>query len=1100
MEAALRALRAVDFDWTTHLDSIWADSPFDVPSIQGEMRAELAQEIEDLRASASRNSPLGVALVGPAGSGKTHLLSALRAAVMDRGMFFVLVDMTDVGDFWETVLLGYVRSLQRANSSGETQLEVALRRIMRDAPALDFEFDDLRRAEPEQTMDHIDSVCRALSPRNPAKMREHQDVLRAMAFLASDNPDFQDIGYEWLQGIGVGEDIGKQRRFRHAKKSPSSIVEGISWFLSMAEPTVLALDQLDAIVAEHNLLSSIEDGQEPSARQKTSLGIVQGIAKGLTALRDTTTRTMTVVSALEATWEILKTRVAVSMVDRFQPPRMLRRIVEADSVAQLLEKRLASAYEGIFQPPYPAYPFSPAFFAAHRGLSPRAILKHCEDHRRACLRADVVSEAGVDEKPSPSKIPPRESVEDMLRKLADAQDVEAWLEKDDDRSLDVLIETACAALKEENPVPANVDVQIDSDFAGAGSCEPLHARLRLIFRDEGDRERHYAFRFIQSTNARAFQTRLKAALTGSGIAQELPFRRLGVLRTIELPGGPKTAELVEDFRTRGGVELRPSERELRLLGAIATLLKGDDAERVKDHLRSKRIVSRLPSFTDAARWLFVQGLPADANAPSVAMPPASVAVTPPATFAVPSTAPSAPEPTPPVRLGAAPTPEPIERVPAATNQAVAPTRPTAPLADRLPVGRRLIAQNLGEEVALPLENLTKHVVILAGAGSGKTVLVRALIEEAALLGVPSIVIDGANDLVRLGDAWPTPPESFGEAEHAKSQAYLDRADVVVWTPGRESGNPLTLGLLPDFQAVSGNPDEFQAALDLARGSLEQFVAPGKGTKDQLTRGVLASTLRFFAKSGGGSLQSFVAFLGEVPDEAVEGFDKGAKLAHEAAGLLRAAMETNPLLRGRGAELDPAVLLDSPHPGKTRVSVVNLSGLPGQEAQQNFVNQLAVTLFSWIKKHPAQGRSLRGLLIVDEAKDFVPSGTKVASRDSLIRLAAQARKYGLGIVFATQAPKSIDHNVIANASTQFYGRANSPASIDVVQEQLKNRGGTGTDIAKLPRGTFYVFSEGLGAPVKVQTRLCFSHHPASPPGEEEILARAKASSERLAGRR
>jgi len=1065
MDSALRALRAVDFDWTTHLDSIWTDSPFDVPSIQGEMRAELIQEIEDLGASGSRNSPLGVALVGPAGAGKTHLLSTLRAAVMERGMFFVLVDMTDVGDFWETVLLGYVRSLQRASANGETQLEIALRHIMRGAPALDFEFDDLRRAEPAQTMDHIDSVCRALSPRNPARMREHQDVLRAMAFLASDNPDFQDIGYEWLQGIGVGEDIGKERKFRYAKKPPNSIVEGISWFLSMAEPTVLALDQLDAIVAEHNLLSSIEEGLEPSARQKMSLGIVQGIAKGLTALRDCTSRTMTVVSALEATWEILKTRVAVSMVDRFQPPRFLRRIVEGDSVAQLLEKRLASAYAGMFAPPYATYPFPPSFFAAHQGLSPRLILKHCEDHRRACLRAGVVAEAGVDETPPPSQMPPKENVGDLLRELADTQEVKTWLEKDDDNRLDVLIETACAALKEENGVPANVDVQVDSDFTGAGSCEPLHARLRLIFRDEGDRERHYAFRFIQSANPRAYQTRLKAALTGSGIAKELPFRRLAVLRTIDPPGGPKTGQLIQDFRERGGVELCPSEHELRLLGAVAILLKGDEAERVRDYLRSERIVSRLPSFADAAQWLFIEGLAPTpqglSSLPVLALQPAAAALS-----AAPSGAPVA-------------VPAPLRPQPAAST-------------DRLVVGRRLIAQVVGEEVSLPLDNLTKHVVILAGAGSGKTVLVRSLIEEAALLGVPSIVIDGANDLVRLGDAWPEPPESFGEAERAKAAAYLERTDVVVWTPGRETGNPLTLGLMPDFRALSGDPDEFQAALDLARGSLEQFVAPGKSTKDQMTRGVLAAALRFFARSGGGNLPSFIGFLSEIPDDAVEGFDKGPKLAQEAAGLLRAAMETNPLLRGRGAELDPAVLLDSPIPGKTRVSVINLSGLAGQEAQQNFVNQLAVTLFSWIKKNPAQGRSLRGLLIVDEAKDFVPSGTKVASRDSLIRLAAQARKYGLGIVFATQAPKSIDHNVIANASTQFYGRANSPASIEVVQEQLKNRGGTGADVAKLPKGTFYVFSEGLGAPIKVQTRLCLSHHPASPPGEEEILARARQS--------
>ena len=179
-------------------------------------------------------------------------------------------------------------------------------------------------------------------------------------------------------------------------------------------------------------------------------------------------------------------------------------------------------------------------------------------------------------------------------------------------------------------------------------------------------------------------------------------------------------------------------------------------------------------------------------------------------------------------------------------------------------------------------------------------------------------------------------------------------------------------------------------------------------------------------------------------------------------------------------------------GSDVAKLINLSGLPDLGAQQQFVNQLAMTLFSWIKKNPARERALQGLLVIDEARDFVPSGKAVPGKDSLIRLAAQARKYGLGIVFATQAPKSIDHNVIANCSTQFYGRQNSPAAIDTVKEQLSQRGNSGSDVAKLPRGVFYAFTEGLPAAVKVQTPLCLSHHPASPPAEDEVLKKAEQS--------
>ncbi|TVP67733.1 MAG: ATP-binding protein, partial [Leptolyngbya sp. LCM1.Bin17] len=179
--------------------------------------------------------------------------------------------------------------------------------------------------------------------------------------------------------------------------------------------------------------------------------------------------------------------------------------------------------------------------------------------------------------------------------------------------------------------------------------------------------------------------------------------------------------------------------------------------------------------------------------------------------------------------------------------------------------------------------------------------------------------------------------------------------------------------------------------------------------------------------------------------------------------------------------------------QTRLSILNFIGLPGLPQQQQFLNQLAMTLFTWIKKNPAPAdQPLRGLLVIDEAKDFLPSRGSTPCKSSLIRLAAQARKYGLGLIFATQAPKSIDHNIIANCSTQFYGRANSPAAIDVVRDQLRQRGGQGDDIAQLERGQFYVASEAINPPVKMVAPLCLSYHPPSPLDELEVLVRAQRS--------
>jgi len=105
MQGALAALRKVNFDWTAHIDQIWRDQPRETESLQADSRRELIERLDDLRDQTSDSSPLGQPLLGPAGSGKTHLLGFVRRETLARGMFFILADMTDVGDFWDTVLL-----------------------------------------------------------------------------------------------------------------------------------------------------------------------------------------------------------------------------------------------------------------------------------------------------------------------------------------------------------------------------------------------------------------------------------------------------------------------------------------------------------------------------------------------------------------------------------------------------------------------------------------------------------------------------------------------------------------------------------------------------------------------------------------------------------------------------------------------------------------------------------------------------------------------------------------------------------------------------------------------------------------------------------
>jgi DNA helicase HerA-like ATPase len=205
--------------------------------------------------------------------------------------------------------------------------------------------------------------------------------------------------------------------------------------------------------------------------------------------------------------------------------------------------------------------------------------------------------------------------------------------------------------------------------------------------------------------------------------------------------------------------------------------------------------------------------------------------------------------------------------------------------------------------------------------------------------------------------------------------------------------------------------------------------------------------------------------------------------------LAAAMLVDPLFGGAGAPLDPGELLTPSDGHRARVSVISFIGLPADQQRQTFVNQLQMALFAWIKKNPAGDRPLGGLLVMDEAQDFAPSGAATACTESTLQLSAQARKYGLGLMFATQAPKGLHNRIPGNATTQFFGLLNSGVQIDAATELARRKGGQVEDIARLSSGIFYAASEGVGFE-KVRMPMCLSHHPPSALTQEEVLKRAR----------
>ena len=1055
MNQALQAFRAVDFNWTRDLQSVWSDPVFQVDALH---KSTIDGMMDDFLRFTRRPSdnPIGQVILGEAGVGKTHMIGTLRRRTWQAGGWFVLLDIIGITDFWQTAALGFVSSLHQPMANGQTQYQALLSATL-NVIAKQASFDQATRTairewqdKPNKTrLDTIDLFLKLLRRLDRAGAAQHQDVIRAVLLLDSDDFDASNLAYCWLQGLNVDDDRRCLLKFSGPPPSHDKLVGGMLWVMGLAGPTLIAVDQIDSIISESNLLAGVEEARSDDSERRAR-HIIEALAGGLMALHDLKRRAMTVVSCLEGTWPVIETKAVKSAAQRFKALPALERIGGEDIVENLIFGRLSDAYvEAGFHPPYRTWPFQPGAIHSAVGLSPREILMRCDEHRRHCIEADEVVECrslAHDVVTPPPESPPSRGMDEEFERRRNAADISLFLdEKNEDAATSELLIGACELFLKQVDLPPTIDAVVRPD---PDAKKPsLHARISFTFHNEGDREQHYCFRFLGHANAIAFQSRLKAAMTASGIDRALKFRRLFILRRDAPPKGDKTKELVDQFAAAGGQFVAPTHEDLRAFAALRTMAE-QDLPNFEAWLRERK-----PLFDTA---LF--------KAAGLCPPPFLAA------------APSAAR-----QEGA--------RAPDADGQRSTP-EPVGAASRVIPIGRRFEHGGLGDPVALPANLLPRHVAILAGSGSGKTVLLRRIVEEAALIDIPAVVLDVNNDLARLGDPWPTRPDEFDADDAAKADAYAARVDVVVWTPGLASGNPLALSLLPDFAAIGDRRDDWTEdergqAVEMARATLAPYLS-GAGQRAQLKQGVLADALRAFARAGGGQLADLVDLLSEFPATA-SAIGGAPKLAGEVADQLRAAIATNPLLQSAGESLDPQRLFRGGD-GRTRISVVNLAGLASDEARESFVNQLQMALFTWIKQNPSPTGRLYAL---DEAQNFAPSLRSTACKASALALAAQARKYGLGMIFATQLPKGIDHAIVTNCTTQVYGRMSSPATIQATHELMAAKGGAAEDIARLSRGEFYFTTEGLDRPVKLRAALCLSWHPPNPPTADEVAQKARA---------
>lgn len=393
-------------------------------------------------------------------------------------------------------------------------------------------------------------------------------------------------------------------------------------------------------------------------------------------------------------------------------------------------------------------------------------------------------------------------------------------------------------------------------------------------------------------------------------------------------------------------------------------------------------------------------------------------------------------------------------------------------------------------------DLTTHAVCVGMTGSGKTGLCLSLLEEAAIDGIPAILIDPKGDLGNLLLTFPElRPEDFrpwineedarrkglSPEAYAEQQAELwrkglaswgegperiktlrDKVDLAIYTPGSSAGIPVNI--LTSFNAPK--TDDAEALADRVQTAVASLLGLVKIDADPVKSRefIFLSALISHEWTAGRDLDlgGIIEGIQHPPIEKIGVLD--LETFYPAKDRFALVMALNNLLASpgfsswqQGEPLDAAKFLHTPE-GRPRLAIFSIAHL-GDEERMFFVSLLLNEVLSWTRAQSGT-TSLRAILYMDEIFGYLPPTANPASKQPMMLLLKQARAFGVGVVLATQNPVDLDYKALSNAGTWFIGRLQTERDKARVLDGLQGAAAGG----KFDRAAMESALAGLGSRV------------------------------------
>ena len=398
-------------------------------------------------------------------------------------------------------------------------------------------------------------------------------------------------------------------------------------------------------------------------------------------------------------------------------------------------------------------------------------------------------------------------------------------------------------------------------------------------------------------------------------------------------------------------------------------------------------------------------------------------------------------------------------------------------AEGLAVGRELSSH--GRQISLKLSGMKRHCAVLGGSGSGKTTLALSLIEQLLLEGIPAILIDRKGDLCSYAnpEVWRTQIDELAE-RHSMREKLADAIDVAVYTPGRASGRPISISLLPN--GIAELPEHEQQLLaNLSSAALGEMLHLKNSATHQKQSGTLSVALKILGSRSTSevTLADLIMLLEDEDPELTDltqRMDPSGKIRRDLVAQLDSLRHRNSaLFDGGGEPMSMESFLGlGPYarPNRTRLSIIYTGFLGDNENILFWVSQFLSEALRFCQRNPND--ELQSIVMFDEADLYIPANAKPATAEPLQSLLKRARSAGLGLMLATQSPGDLDYKSRDQITSWFIGRVREDTALRKLKAAFQSESGL-DPAAVLPGqtvGEFHLVQEGRVRPLKAQKSL------------------------------